>query len=105
MRTMTRPFDGWGKHNHGVIHITPGCPDRPVNSYTVSMADLPYNMSGPAFKGMDPSNPATWVRSWNPVPGMIGYLNYDGAQAQADTPTQLHRGPQARRPRKLNVGF
>ena len=102
---MRRPIDGWGKHNHPNISITPGCPGRPVNSHTVSMAQLPYNMSGPAYKGMDPSDPATYIRPWNPAPGMIGYLNYDGAQTQGSTPTQVQRGPQARKPRKLQVGM
>ena len=31
------------------------------------------------FQGMDPSNPLTWVRPYNPVPGMISFLNFDGA--------------------------
>jgi hypothetical protein len=101
---MRRPIDGWGRHNHPNISITPGCPDRPVNSYSAQMASLPYTMSGPGFKGMDPSNPATYVRPWNPAPGMIGYLNFDGAQMQGNTPTQVQRGSQARK-RKLNMGF
>jgi hypothetical protein len=29
---------------------------------------------------MDPSDPVTWVRPYNPQPGMIGYLNFDGAK-------------------------
>jgi hypothetical protein len=29
---------------------------------------------------MDPSDPVTWVRQYNPQPGMIGYLNFDGAK-------------------------
>jgi hypothetical protein len=62
------------------------------------------NMSGPSFKGMDPSNPATYVRPWNPAPGMIALLNFDGASMQERTPTQLQRGPQSR-PRRLSVGF
>jgi hypothetical protein len=62
-------------------------------------------MSGPHWKGMDPSDPATWVRQWSPQPGMIGFLNFDGASMpyQGRTPTQLQRGPQAR-PRKLRMG-
>ena len=101
---MRRPVNGWGIHNHPPIHVTPGCPDRPVNSYSVSMAVNPTNMSGPEFKGMDPSNPATYIRPWNPAPGMIGYLNFDGANMQQHTPTQVQRGSQARK-RKLNVGI
>jgi hypothetical protein len=104
MMTMTRTFDGWGKHNHTPIYVTPGCPDRPVNSFGVMMAANPSNMSGPQFKGMDPSNPVTFVRQWNPAPGMIAFLNFDGAAMQERTPTQLQRGPQAR-PRKLRVGM
>ena len=104
MRIMRRPINGWGTHNHQNISITPGAPDRPIDGHSVQMAQLPYNMSGPVFKGMDPSNPATYVRAWNPQPGMIALLNFDGAQAQARTPTQVQRGSQARR-RKLNVGF
>jgi hypothetical protein len=34
---------------------------------------------GMSYNGMDPSDPATWVRPYNPQPGMIGRLNYDGA--------------------------
>jgi hypothetical protein len=50
------------------------------------------------FVGMDPSDPSTYVRAWNPRGGMIAYLNFDGAQAQALTPTGgLQRGRQQRR--------
>ena len=103
MNLMRRPLYGYGMHSHPVIHITPGFPGRPCNSYSVTA--LPYNMSGPDWKGMDPSDPATYVRNWAPSPGMISYLNFDGAAAQARTPTGGNqRGPQAR-PRKLRVGF
>jgi hypothetical protein len=30
---------------------------------------------GLLYLGMDPSDPATWPRPFNPAPGMIGYLN------------------------------
>jgi hypothetical protein len=36
---------------------------------------------------MDPSAPVTWVRPWNPQPGMVARLNFDGAKMQATTPT------------------
>jgi hypothetical protein len=52
---------------------------------------------------MDPSDPSTYVRAWNPQPGMIAQLNYDGAQMQGRTPTQVQRGSQARK-RKLSMG-
>jgi hypothetical protein len=102
---MTRQLSGWGIHNHATIHIIPGAPGRPCDSHSVRMASLPTNMSGPMYKGMDPSNPATYVREWNPAPGMIAFLNFDGANMQGRTPTGGNqRGSQARN-RKLNVGF
>jgi hypothetical protein len=104
MRIMRRPISGWGIHNHQTIGLTPGTPARPVNAYSAAMNLSVANMSGPQYQGMDPSNPATFVRPWNPAPGMIAQLNFDGASMQAHTPTQVQRGPQAR-PRKLRVGF
>ena len=104
MRIMRRPITGWGMHSHPVIHIAPGFPGRPVDGAR-SVKTLPYTMSGPDYKGMDPSDPATYVRPWAPQPGMISFLNFDGAQLQDRTPTGgLQRGRQER-PRKLRVGF
>lgn len=31
--------------------------------------------TGYGYLGMDPSDPATWIRPFAPQPGMIGYLN------------------------------
>jgi len=104
MIPMTRPVDGWGIHNHAPIAIAPGTPGRPVDSYSAAMRRSVATMSGPEFNGMDPSAPATYTRPWNPAPGMIAYLNFDGAALQSRTPTQLRRGPQARAPRRLRVG-
>ncbi len=105
MMIMRRTVNGWGMHSHPVIGITAGFPGRPCNSYSAPFTGDATTMSGPMFKGMDPSDPATFVRPWNPVPGMIAYLNFDGAQMQAHTPTGGNqRGPQTR-PRKLRVGM
>jgi hypothetical protein len=104
MRIIRRPFSGWGMHNHRTIGMIPGAPDRPVNAYSAGMRLTVANMSGPMFRGMDPSDPTTFTRPWNPAPGMIEFLNFDGASMQAHTPTQVQRGPQSR-PRKLRVGF
>jgi hypothetical protein len=101
---MRRPVHGFGITNHPVIAITGGFPTRPCNGYSARMAPRPFNLSGPSYKGMDPSDASTWVRQWNPQPGMIAQLNYDGAAVQDRTPTQLQRGPQQRRPRKLRMG-
>jgi hypothetical protein len=35
--------------------------------------------NGRSYNGMDPSDPTTYVRPYNPQPGMIGRLNFDGA--------------------------
>lgn len=34
--------------------------------------------TGYGYLGMDPSDPTTWPRPFNPAPGMIAYLNYPG---------------------------
>jgi len=104
MIIMRRPISGWGKHSHPVIHITPGFPGRPVNSHSAPYRE-PYNIDGPQFKGMDPSDPATYVRPWAPQPGMIAYLNFDGAQLQERTPTGGNQRGRQSRPRKLRVGM
>lgn len=31
--------------------------------------------TGYGFLGLDPSDPSTWIRPFNPAPGMIAYLN------------------------------
>jgi hypothetical protein len=49
------------------------------------------------YQGMDPSDPSTFVRRYNPAPGMIAYLNFDGAQPNV---TQTTGGP----PRKWGRG-
>lgn len=70
-------------------------------------APLPVGgASGQPYLGMDPSAPATWVRPWNPQPGMIALLNFDGAKAQGDTPTGgVARGAQRDRwlPRRVSL--
>ena len=104
MIIMRRPIYGWGIHNHTPVHITGGFPGRPCDSYTASLASFDYSMSGPQYKGMDPSDPMTWTRQYNPVGGMISYLNFDGAALQGRTPTGLQGGSQSRKPRRLRIG-
>ncbi len=105
MRIMRRPIRGWGMHSHPVIHVTPGFPGRPCNSYSAPFTGQASTMSGPQFKGMDPSDPATYVRVWAPQPGMIAYLNFDGANMQDRTPTGGNQRGRQSRPRKLWVGM
>lgn len=72
------------------------CPDGGARMIT---GPLPSAIPGQQpFAGMDPSNEATWVRQFNPQPGMIAYLNYNGAAVQSRQPTGgLQRGRQQRR--------
>jgi len=39
----------------------------------------PVGSTDHPYVGMDPSDPVTWVRLYNPVAGMVAYLNFDGA--------------------------
>jgi hypothetical protein len=108
MRTFTRPIEGWGISNHPVIHIREGAwgNQRPGLGVTAGVAAPVANMSGPAYQGMDPSDPSTWVRPFSPTTGMIGLpdLNADGAALQGRIPTQVQRGPQSRsRPLRLKL--
>ena len=62
-------------------------PGRLARGGAVPLAAMygPSGLVGPVgstdhpYVGMDPSDPVTWVRPYNPQPGMIGYLNFDGA--------------------------
>lgn len=97
---MRRTLYGYGRQYHQTVNVVGAFPGRPCDGHSATVVPMDYTMSGPAYKGMDPSDPLTYSRQWNPQPGMIGFLNFDGAQMQGRTPTQLQRGPQSR-PRKL----
>jgi hypothetical protein len=74
-RSFIRPYGHWDPH----VSITPagyplhngalvlGGPAGPVSR---GGTDLTYN-------GMDPSDPRTWVRPYNPQPGMVALMNFD----------------------------
>jgi hypothetical protein len=102
---MRRPISGWGMHNHPPVHITAGFPGRPVTGHHAPFTGQAATMSGPGFKGMDPSDPSTYTRVWAPQPGMISYLNFDGAQLQDRSPTGGNQRGRQSRPRKLRVGM
>jgi hypothetical protein len=83
MQTMRRPLNRrWGLTHHGDGWQA----GRLIRGSTPAMSPGPAGMTGPVpgtdlgFQGMDPSNPVTWVRPYRPQPGMIAYLNYDGAR-------------------------
>ena len=87
------------QQGHPHVHVTEGG-GRPCQGgapvLTGPLASGP-GLPGTPYAGMDPSNPATYVRPWNPVGGMISYLNYDGAAVQERQPTGLQRGRQQRK--------
>jgi hypothetical protein len=98
---ITRPIErGWG-HRHPVIHVTGGG-GRPIAGVTPGMPQFFRTAStdaGPSYMGVDPSDPLTWpaAKPHRPQPGMIGFLNFDGAALQARTPTGgVQRGSQRR---------
>lgn len=95
---ITRPMERGYGHRHPHVRVT-GLGELTRPGGTVALAPLSATDAGPVFKGMDPSDPSTWVRQWNPQPGMIAYLNFDGARMQARTPTGLQLGSQRRRGR------
>lgn len=105
MRVLTRPINGDGRTvSRGGYLYYGGCgTHRPLPGGAPPVTGMAYTQAGPAFKGMDASDPMTYTRPWNPQPGMVAQLNFDGAQLQGRTPTQLQRGSQARRPRRLRV--
>jgi hypothetical protein len=87
MRVMRRPYVRRHARWHPHVSATAGQPVRGPGGFVIfdpgsaGAGDLP-NLPGSDlwFNGMDPSNPATWVRPYNPQPGMISYLNLDGAR-------------------------
>ena len=83
----TRPFPVTYSSVHPHVHVTAAFPGRPCQEGALVLAPLPVGADGQPFLGMDPSAPATWVRPYNPQPGMIAQLNFDGAKAQSYTPT------------------
>jgi hypothetical protein len=101
MIPVTRPITGSGRHTYGMSRYHEGHGMiRPGTGGSLRIsAPLPVEIPGTGmpYAGMDPSNPLTYVRPWNPQPGMISQLNYDGAQAQSRQPTGgLQRGLQQR---------
>ena len=101
MIPVTRTFGGDGRITgpHRYDHPAPG-QHRPLSGGAPKITGpLPVAIPGmQPFAGMDPSNPATYVRPWNPQPGMIALLNYNGAATQSRQPTGgLQRGRQQRR--------
>ncbi len=92
MIPVSRPVSGHGRRYTGTAGHRYRPVTRPVRPGTGGApyitAPLPFSTpSGTVFAGMDPSDPSTYVRRWNPVPGMIGRLNFNGAAVQGNTDT------------------
>lgn len=86
LSSTTRPLVRRWPTDHPMAPIVAGAGTRPLPGGALALAPLPVlGPGGRPFAGMDPSDPVTFTRPWNPAPGMIGYLNFDGAQAQAQT--------------------
>ena len=82
----TRDFPATYSSVHPMADVTPAFPGRPCSGGALTMYPLPVGVNGQPYNGMDPSDPVSWVRPWNPQPGMIAQLNFDGAKQQWDTP-------------------
>jgi hypothetical protein len=99
MIPVTRPVHV-PPQGHPHVHVTEGA-GRPLPGGAPAIAvPLPVaSASGQQpYAGMDPSNPATWVRQFAPQPGMIAFLNFNGAAVQGRTPTGgVQRGRAQRR--------
>jgi hypothetical protein len=83
----TRPFPMVYSQAHPHVTVSSAFRSRPCTGGVLVMAPLPVGVGGQPYMGMDPSAPVTWVRPWNPQPGMVARLNFDGAKMQATTPT------------------
>jgi hypothetical protein len=98
---LTRSMGGHGRFAYaGTMYHTGAAGPRPLPGGTPRVtAPLPVAIPGQLpYAGMDPSDPGTWVRPWNPQSGMVARLNYDGAMVQAAQPTGgIQRGRHQRR--------
>lgn len=61
------PRHGGGGLAGGAVTLTASAP-----------AGMQVGNTGYGYLGMDPSAPETWIRQFNPAPGMISFLNYPG---------------------------
>lgn len=97
-RTRSFPHTYSQRHPHVTVSDGFAGHAHPIGGGGPVMNPMPVGLNGQPYNGMDPSNPVSWVRPWNPAPGMIGYLNFDGAKAQATAPTGVSRpAPQSDR--------
>ena len=71
----TRDFPMTYSQSHPYVEVSPAFRGRPCEARMPVMAPLPVaGAGGQPYMGMDPSAPVTWVRPWNPQPGMVARL-------------------------------
>lgn len=96
MIPVSRPLVGKGAHHQAPQMYRYPRARRPSGRTGTPRVSVPLPVLAPGgrpFAGMDPSDPLTYVRPWNPAPGMIGYLNYNGAAMQGSTDTGTRSNP------------
>lgn len=79
-RPMERRSPGWHPHvlaSSGSL-VRGGAPEL-APLYGPAGLVGPVGATDHPYQGMDPSDPVTWVRPYNPQGGMVGWLNFDGA--------------------------
>jgi hypothetical protein len=100
MRMIRRPvgrgYSQWHPHvaattNQGRVLALGGLTLAPL--YGPAGLVGPVGSTDHPYQGMDPSDPITWTRPYNPQPGMISYLNIDGAQPNPAGGVQRGRQP------------
>jgi hypothetical protein len=82
----TRHFPMAYSQSHQHVTVSDSFRARPLPGGSLVLWPMPVGLGGQPFLGMDPSDPTTWVRPYNPQPGMVERLNFDGAKHQAMTP-------------------
>jgi len=96
-RPFPRTYTETGPHATVSVGVNP----LPGGALRIT-APLPVAIPGQQpYAGLDPSNPSTWVRRYNPQPGMIALFNYNGAAVAERQPTGgVQRGRQRGRRRR-----
>lgn len=81
-RDFGRTTPGWHPHVESTAHdgdFQRGGAPMLAPLYGPAGLVGPVGATDHPYQGMDPSDPVTHVRPYNPQPGMIGWLNFDGA--------------------------
>lgn len=87
MIPISRDIRGSGRHySTAHVYASGAAGPHPGGGAPMITAPLPNAVPGQLpYTGLDPSDSTTWVRPYNPQPGMIAYLNFNGASMQGNT--------------------